>query len=90
VLGLGMPPLVSNHVDELNVGVGVSNNDLDLEVQMARALDGAWQTCDSAIEDSFQQTKDENRQYQFYLAMLQGNQQTSLTTQEERVANVIT
>jgi len=57
---------------------------------MARALDEAWQTCDLAVEDSFQQTRDENRQYQFNLAMLQGNQQTSLTTHEESGANVIT
>ncbi len=41
MVGLGMPLLVSNHVDELNVGVGASNNDLDLGVQMARALDEA-------------------------------------------------
>ncbi len=57
---------------------------------MARALDETWQTCDLPVEDSFQQTRDENRQYQFNLAMFQGNQQTSLTTQEERGANVIT
>jgi len=57
---------------------------------MARALDEAWQTCDLAVEDSFQQTRDENRQYQFNLTMLQGNQQTLSTTQEERGANVIT
>jgi hypothetical protein len=57
---------------------------------MARALDEAWQTCDSIVEDSFQQIRDENRQYQFNLAMLQGNQQTSLITQEGRGANVIT
>jgi len=56
-----MPPLVSNHVDELDVGVGTSNNDRDLRVQMARALDEAWQTCDATINDSFQQTKDEDR-----------------------------
>jgi hypothetical protein len=80
MVGFGMPPLVSNHVDELNVGVGASNNDLDLGVQMARALDEAWQTCDSVVEGFLQQTRDENRQYQFNLAMFQGNQQTSLTT----------
>ncbi len=60
-LGLGMPSPVSNHVDELDVGVGASNNDLDLKVKMARALDEVWQTCDSTVEDTFQQTKDEDR-----------------------------
>jgi hypothetical protein len=29
---------------------------------MARALDEAWKTCDVAIKDSFQQTRDEDRQ----------------------------
>jgi hypothetical protein len=48
-----LPPTILNHVDDLDVRVGVSNNDLDLGVQMARALDEAWKTCDVVIKDSF-------------------------------------
>jgi hypothetical protein len=48
-----MRPLVLNHVDDLDVGVGASSNDLDLGVQMARALDGVWKTFDTTIKDSF-------------------------------------
>jgi hypothetical protein len=40
------------NVDEFDVGVGASNNDLNLGVQMARALDEAWQARDSTVEDS--------------------------------------
>jgi hypothetical protein len=60
-----MPPPVSNHIDELDVGVGISNNDWDLGVQTIRALDEAWQTCDVAVKDSLQQTRDEDRRCQF-------------------------
>jgi hypothetical protein len=32
VVGLGMPLPISSHVDELDVGVGTSDNDRDLRV----------------------------------------------------------